>query len=276
MVTKLKADLNQSPFSVLVENGLNPKKFNVYPQEIDIYKYKISCDSLLEFGLSYEQIREKYGRIPSIKNYLPKGKRVRISGVKNETLKPKKVRVSKKNVDYSTLGNIVDLSTIEGFDSFIEDKETQLSFYERNNSTDNVLKLAALNNKTFGAAMEKIIRTVFNLSNPTKTTHDMCLLDYEFEHKSSKFWVSTNNWKWQHVMIGLDYDYLILSGLNFSGINSFIISKDEVLRLNESGLIVRQQGGGEGQGLWFDYKDIAPYLTAIETTDDIINYIKNN
>jgi hypothetical protein len=134
--------------------------------------------------------------------------------------------------------------------------------------------MVALGNKSFGERLQRIIMECLNLDKPINTGHDIRQnsTGKKFEVKSSRFWVSNGDWKWQHIMENHDYDYLLLCGVNFNTVDVFIISKSDFLNLKEKGLVT-QQGGAEGQGLWCNYSNIKEYLTPIKCIEDLDNFV---
>lgn len=169
--------------------------------------------------------------------------------------------------------NIQRINQTKSFESILNAK-TQVDYYINNNAHSDILKIVVLNNKSFGERMQRIIMELLSLNNSNKSSHDIQLncMGIKFEVKSSRFWVGTGDWKWQHIMENHDYDYLLLCGVNFNGIDLFIISKSEFLTLKSKGMVT-QQGGAEGQGLWCNYKSIKDYLTQITTVEDLNDYI---
>jgi hypothetical protein len=171
---------------------------------------------------------------------------------------------------------MLKIETIKKTKSFetIKNTKTQVDYYIDNNADQDIIKIVRLGNKSFGEKLQRIVMEYFDLDKPKNTGHDITdnFSGKKFENKSSRFWVTNGDWRWQHIMEEHDYDYLLLCGLNFQGIDVFIISKSEFLSLKEKN-IVTMQGGAEGQGLWCCYKDIKEYLTPVNTKEDIIKYI---
>jgi hypothetical protein len=152
--------------------------------------------------------------------------------------------------------------------------KSQLSYYAENDSHPNIIKLVELNNKTFGEKMQKMIMEYLKLDKSNNSGYDIHdkLNNLKFEVKSSRYWVATQDWKWQHIMENHDYDYLLLCGINFKSVDVYIISKKDFLNLKKIG-VVKQQGGAEGQGLWANFKNIKTHLTSIENINDINSYV---
>jgi len=54
----------------------------------------------------------------------------------------------------------------------IKDKETQIKYYKKMNSCDEVLQLVDLESKPFGSESEKIIQEIFKLGPRTSSQND--------------------------------------------------------------------------------------------------------
>lgn len=155
----------------------------------------------------------------------------------------------------------------------ISKKINQMDFYRNNNSSENILKMVALNNKSFGERMQRIVSETLGMSKATSTGHDAIKNGKLIEIKSSRYWVDTKDWCFQHIMADHKYDYLLCVGIAFDNIELYIIDKEEFFHLKDDG-IVRVQGGGEGQGMWFQFRDMKDYLHKIESIEDFDNWIK--
>ena len=124
---------------------------------------------------------------------------------------------------------------------------TQLDYYTRNNASLEILKLVSLSNKAFGEQyMQGIARDLFGLDNPEHTGHDMQLHGKKIEMKSAR-WGCTGMFKWQHIMPGHAYDYVLFALVDFQDIKFWLISKETILQYPT---LFTRQGGAEGQGLW--------------------------
>ena len=174
---------------------------------------------------------------------------------------------------------MIDIENIAKTKAFedIKSVNTQVDYYIENGSHPDIIKLVSLGNKSFGERTQRIIKECLNLDNPTNSGHDVqqTSTGNKMEVKSSRFWVNTGDWRWQHIMENHEYDYLLLCGVNFDNIDVFIISKTDFLNLKESGLVT-QQGNAEGQGLWCNYRDIKDYLTQIKNIEDLNNFINKS
>ena len=155
----------------------------------------------------------------------------------------------------------------------IDSKISQLDFYLKNNSHEDILKIVSLNNKAFGEVMQRIIGEVLGMNKATNTGHDAIKNKKLIEIKSSRYWTKTKDWCFQHIMEDHKYDYLLCVGIAFDNIEMYIIDKEDFLDLKHDG-IVKVQGGGEGQGMWFQFRDLKDYLHKIESVEDFDKWIK--
>lgn len=172
--------------------------------------------------------------------------------------------------------NIENINKTKAFESIINAK-TQVDYYIDRGAHPDIIKMVALGNKSFGEKMQRIILEQLNLDKPSSTGHDVQQKSSgkKFEVKSSRFWTTNGDWKWQHIMEDHNYDYLLLVGINLQSVDVFIITKKNLISLKSKGFVT-QQGGAEGQGLWCDFSKIKEYLTPISSEEDLNNFISNN
>lgn len=141
----------------------------------------------------------------------------------------------------------------------------QLQYYKEHHASSNILKLVKLNNRQFGCIVEKIIRQLLKLKTISDTTCDALLEEKRIEIKASRYWVSDRpTFRWQHIEPEHNFDIIIFVAVNFSSLDIYALSKKTLLLLIQNG-IVKQQGGGSGQGYWCDLKIVYPFLTKINT-----------
>ena len=166
---------------------------------------------------------------------------------------------------------LADFTITEQFKT-ISEKINQLDFYIKHHSHEDILKIVSLNNKSFGERMQRIASEVLGMTKATNSGHDAIKNGKLLEIKSSRFWVDTKDWCFQHIMEDHTYDYLLCIGINFDNIEMYIIDKKDFLDLKHDG-IVKVQGGGEGQGMWFQFRDLKTYLHKIESVEDFDKWI---
>lgn len=152
----------------------------------------------------------------------------------------------------------------------INKKETQLQYYKRMNSNENILSLVELDNKAFGERMEKIIREIFKLGPRTSSQNDGVYNGEKIEIKSARYWSGGDDCRWQHLEPEHDYDYVLFILIDFQHIKVWGIKKSLLMgELRDKG-IVTYQGR---QGWWTRKCKIVPYLDEINTIEDLNNYI---
>ena len=91
--------------------------------------------------------------------------------------------------------------------------------------------------------MEGFARDFFNFKKKKSTEHDHVLGDFKIEQKSARYG-KDGTFNFQHIEPEDDWDFLLLSLLDFDGIRFFIASKKEVNSMIERKVIVRQGGQG--------------------------------
>ena len=99
----------------------------------------------------------------------------------------------------------------------IKDKETQIKYYKRMKSCEEVLQLVDLESKPFGTESEKIIQEIFNLGPRTSSQNDGTRLNKKIEIKSARYWAGKDNCVWQHLEPEHDYEFALFALLDFQG-----------------------------------------------------------
>lgn len=154
----------------------------------------------------------------------------------------------------------------------IDDKLSQEDFYKVNKANDVILSLVKLNNKTFGERVQRIVTELLKLEKPTSTGHDARLGELKFEIKASRYWVKNKDFKWQHIMMDHEYDYLLLVGVDFDKLKIYLMPKKNLVDMKTAGVIT-QQGNAEGQGCWFERKSVLANLREIACLADLTTFI---
>ena len=166
-----------------------------------------------------------------------------------------------------------------------EDPRSQYDQYRENGSPPFILKLAKLEGKCFGARMEKLARERFNFDKPTDSSHDHKKNGKTFEQKSGRWYKCGGDWKWQHIEMKHEWEYLLLLGVDYLDFKFYIASRDIVEQLIKEGIITGQGKKINGkaqaqQAYWFrrsDFKkknkNITDYFTTINNEEDLIDYI---
>ena len=165
---------------------------------------------------------------------------------------------------------------------------TQLDFYKRNHASKQIIPYVTLQGKTFGEKyMETIAREFFNLDPRTSSTHDHTKLGKSIEQKSARYHANGSDWKWQHIEMSHEWNYLLLCGLDFRDIKFYICSRKVVEDLINEGIITGQgKKNKEGvaqpqQAYWFSRTDFkrknkifTDYFTQIKNEKDLIRFIQ--
>ena len=167
--------------------------------------------------------------------------------------------------------------------------KTQLEFYMKNNASKEIIPYVILPGKTFGEKyMESIAKEYFNLNNRNKSSHDHIKQGKSIEQKSARYHANGDDWKWQHIEMKHEWDYLLVTGLDFKEIVFYIASRQII-----ENLIIKKVITGQGkiidgvaqpqQAYWFSRSDFSKkklsftdYFTKILNENDIIKYLNNN
>lgn len=170
---------------------------------------------------------------------------------------------------------------------FIE-PTTQLDYYINNNASPEILKYVVISGKSFGEKyMERLAKEYFNLNNRISSTHDHIKLNKKIEQKSARYHANGNDWKWQHIELSHEWDYLLLCGLGFESIQFYITSREIVETLVRQNIIVGQGKKIDGisqpqQAYWFSRNDFTKnninftdYFKPIMNEDHLIEYLNS-
>ena len=128
--------------------------------------------------------------------------------------------------------DINQVNKTNAFDT-IKNVKTQVDYYIENNAHPDIVKIVRLGNKSFGEKAQRIIKECLSLDKPTESGHDILQesTGIKFEVKSARFWVTSGDWKWQHIMEDHLYDYLLMVGVNFNSIDVYVIGKEKFMEL---------------------------------------------
>ena len=145
-------------------------------------------------------------------------------------------------------------------------KMTQLKYYEKNNSKEEVLQLVKLDSKPFGAISEKIISEIFNLGPRTSSQNDATYNGKKIEIKCARYWAGKNECIWQHLEPDHDYDYVLFGLLDFNKWKIWCINKNVLMSELKDKKIITYQGK---QGWWTKKSMILPYLKEVNSKEDL-------
>jgi len=153
----------------------------------------------------------------------------------------------------------------------IQDKETQIKYYKRNDSCDAVMQLVSLESKPFGSVAEKIICEVFKIGPRTSTQNDGTRNGKKIEIKAARYWAGKNDCVWQHLEPEHDYDYALFALLDFHSWKVWGIKKSLLMGEMRDEKIVTFQGK---QGWWVRKTAIEPYLTPINNISELDTFLQ--
>lgn len=153
----------------------------------------------------------------------------------------------------------------KSFKTMVE-KMTQLKYYEKNQSTNEVLQLVKLDSKPFGSISEKIITEIFNLGPRTSTQNDATYKNKKIEIKCARYWAGRNECIWQHLEPEHDYNYVLFCLLDFNKWRIWCIDKDTLMNELREKRIITYQGR---QGWWTKKSAILPYLKEVHKVEDL-------
>jgi hypothetical protein len=152
----------------------------------------------------------------------------------------------------------------------IKDKETQIKYYEKMNSCEEIKQLVLLESKPFGSVSEKIICEIFNLGPRTSTQNDGTRNGKKIEIKSARYWGGKDDCVWQHLEPEHDYDYALFALLDFHCWKIWGIKKSVLMGDMREKKIVTFQGK---QGWWVRKSAIESYLTQINNISELDLFI---
>ena len=153
----------------------------------------------------------------------------------------------------------------------LTEKETQIQYYKRLNSSEEVLKLVVLESKPFGSACEIIIQELFQLGPRTSSQNDATRNGKKIEIKSARYWSCKDECVWQHLEMEHDYEYVLFVLVDFKMLKVWIIKKSVLMGDLQKAKVVTYQGK---QGWWTKKSAILKYLTPISTIAELDEFIQ--
>ena len=154
----------------------------------------------------------------------------------------------------------------------IKDKETQIKYYKRMNSCEEVLQLVDLESKPFGSESEKIIQEIFKLGPRTSSQNDGTRNGKKIEIKSARYWAGKDDCVWQHLEPDHDYEFALFALLDFQGWKVWGIKKMLLMGEMRDKKIVTFQGK---QGWWVRKSAIVSHLTPIKNISELDAFIQS-
>ena len=154
----------------------------------------------------------------------------------------------------------------------IKDKETQIKYYKRMNSCEEVLQLVDLESKPFGSESEKIIQEIFKLGARTSSQNDGTRNGKKIEIKSARYWSGKDDCVWQHLEPDYDYEFVLFVLLDFQGWKVWCIKKSLLMGEIRDKKIVTFQGK---QGWWVRKSAIVSHLNPIKNISELDAFIQS-
>lgn len=183
------------------------------------------------------------------------------------------IKIQRKHHEY-TSKNIL---TIDNWKNTFEKlkaeyKESQYEYYKRNNASDDVLELVAMDSKRFGSISEKLTCDIFKLEPRTSSQNDGVRKGKKIEIKCARYWGSKDQCKWQHLELEHNYDCVLFGLLDFDGSWKFWgVSKLFLLELKEKKIVSRQ---GK-QGYWCDKTNVIEYCHEIKSIKSLDEFLES-
>lgn len=153
----------------------------------------------------------------------------------------------------------------------IKEKETQIKYYKRMNSCEEVLQLVDLESKPFGSAIEKLVQEIFKLGPRTSAQNDATRNGKKIEIKSARYWAGRDECIWQHLEPEHDYEFAMFILVDFHCLKVWIIKKELLMGELRDNKIVTFQGK---QGWWVKKSAIIDHLTPIKSVNELDEFIK--
>lgn len=153
----------------------------------------------------------------------------------------------------------------------IKEKETQIKYYKRMNSCEEVLQLVDLESKPFGSESEKIIQEIFHIGPRTSSQNDGTRIGKKIEIKSARYWAGKDDCRWQHLEPEHDYEYVLFALLDFQGWKVWGVKKSLLMGELRDKKIVTYQGK---QGWWVSKSDVESYLTPISSIEELDAFLQ--
>jgi len=139
--------------------------------------------------------------------------------------------------------------------------KSQLDYYREKNASSEIIPYVSISGKSFGEKyMEQIAKEYFKLDIRTDSSHDHKKMKKTIEQKSARYHANGDDWKWQHIEMEHEWEFLLLCGLDFTSIKFYIAPRETVENLIEKGIITGQGKQKNGvaqpqQAYWFSRSD---------------------
>ena len=181
----------------------------------------------------------------------------------------------KQSIDY--------LLNSEGNTALFSPPKTQEDHYRGNNSHKNIITLASMGGKTFGARAEAIFRQHLNMRKSPESGWDHIKMDKKIEQKSIRKDKNGHFGAYMHVEPKHDWDYLLVVRMEYKSFTTYIIKRESILHFIENISVykfISVQGKNNGDSYQgYLLKDSIPdnirqeHYTQINSEQDIIDFI---
>jgi len=165
-------------------------------------------------------------------------------------------------------------------------KMKQLERYTAAGAPESILRLIRLGGgSSMGTTMEKVARHHFGGvllprakgTGTTETGYDhRCVVSPTVskfvEQKSAGLWSDApNSFKWQHIEVDHKWEFLLLAGIQYTGIDFWVMRRADFLAAVAAGAATNQGNKAKesSEGVWMDYANVASWLIPIKTKADL-------
>jgi hypothetical protein len=159
---------------------------------------------------------------------------------------------------------------------------TQLQRYEKNGSPEEIKDFIRIGGGSrMGITLEEFGRFQFPSLEKRRegknTGHDHVLrigdTDIFVEQKSSGHW-GNDDYKWQHVEINHNWNFLLLCGIDYHKVIFWGMDRETFNRLIAEKKITNQgkSTGESSEGMWMRYSDVKDSLIEINTDEELVRF----
>ena len=165
-----------------------------------------------------------------------------------------------------------------------EDKKTsdwdklQVNLYKAHGAPEEIMYFINQPNGK-GHACERFARKKFpNLNNREGSGHDHVFHGKKAEQKTSALWKG-KDFKWQHIEEKQDWDFLILSAIDYKEIRWYFLSKKKFnqirRRKNNSPIKLQGKKGKSKEGYWFTFSKMETHLKSFKNARELKQLVDN-
>lgn len=181
------------------------------------------------------------------------------------------------------------LKALQSFKIHQKKKRSQIDHYREKNTPPEILFYVGLTGPACGSAMEDIAREIFQLNTRVDSSHDHMLGKFKIEQKTARYHANGAGWKWEHLEVKHDWDFLLLTGINYQSLDFYITTRQNVEELIKLGVITGQGKKDKStgvadpqQGYWFTKRDFnkakldfKQYFVQVGSSEDLLMYLQS-